>query len=156
MSSLFTAHYINRLRIGDGLDIHLVMQIHSLACMVLGGAALSLPHSLYSSSMGSYNHMSHEFIRLYGCLTLAVGWLVHRCRSVEDGRLHRNISESFGLCYILQSLAMLRAQFTDPSGHSLLHWSIALLFLSIGTLYLYIRITNKIKYFELPNNGSKD
>eukprot|EP01035_Chromulina_nebulosa_P017662 gene17662-23249_t len=136
MSSLFSAHYINRMRIGDGLDVHLVMQIHSLACMVLGGAALSLPHSLYSSSMGSYNHMSHEFIRLYGCLTLAVGWLVHRCRSLED--------------------AMLRAQFTDPSGHSLLHWSIALLFLSIGTLYLYIRITNKIKYFELPNNGSKD
>lgn len=52
-------------------------------------------------------------IRLYGCLRIAVGWVLFHVRDVDDGRFRRSVCEGLGLCYFLQSLAVLRAQFTD-------------------------------------------
>ena len=54
-------------------------------------------------------------LRLYGCLRIAVGWILFHVRSVDDGKFRRSICEGLGLCYCLQSLAVLRAQFTDQS-----------------------------------------
>lgn len=138
----------------DSIDLKLVMRIHAGLCIVVGVAAASLPHTLLPKTIvSSYNHAAHEYVRLYGCMTMGVGWLVWRSQDVRDGRLMRAIAEAFAACYSLQALVMLRAQFTNPSGHSLLHWFIALLFLLLGSLYTNARLRRKIKGFELPGHA---
>ena len=135
------------------IDLKFAMTIHALICIVIGFASFVVPHG-FISAYGTYNHMAHEFVRLYGCLTLGLGWFVWSTKSIKDGRLMRAVSETFCFCYILQALTMLRAQFTDSNGHSLLHWLIAILFLATGVLYGSIRFGRKLKGFELP--GSED
>lgn len=136
-----------------------VMQMHGLGCIFLGLLAIVSPHGLHSSRLAiikqglptQYNHMAHEFIRLYGCLNLGIGWFVWSTRQIQDGRLVRAISETFCICYFLQSITIFRAQWTDPTGHSVIHWMIALLFLTISGLYGYIRYNRKLKSFQLPS-----
>eukprot|EP01041_Mallomonas_annulata_P005878 gene5878-11872_t len=131
-------------------DLKRLMLLHAISCMFSGTACLLLPHSFGAYS--SYNHMTHEFIRLYGALSLGIGWLVWKTRDISDGRLKRAISESFALCYLLQAISMARAQTTNPHGHSAFHWLISISFACIGGLYLYIRFIKKIKTFDLPGN----
>lgn len=100
-----------------------------------------------------YNHFAHEFIRMYGCLTLGVGWFVWNTKSIKDGRLFRAVSETFAICYLLQAAVMARAQWTNPGGHSIAHTVIAVAFLIVGLLYAYIRLGGKLKDFELPGQG---
>ena len=130
------------------------MKVHALICIMIGVITLLIPHSIsFSNESNTYNHMAHEYTRLYGCLTLSIGWLVWSTKDINDGRLLRVISETFAVCYSLQSLAMLRAQFTNPNGHTLIHWLVSILFLCIGSLYAYIRLFHGIKTFELPGMG---
>ena len=133
------------------IDLKLVMRAHGVISILMGFLTFMLPHSAYKSSEGNYNHMAHEYVRLYGCLTLTIGYFVYATQDIKDGRLMRSISETFAICYILQSLTMLRAQFSNPNGHSLFHWIIAMLFLLIGFSYAYIRVIKKIKAYELPS-----
>ena len=133
------------------IDLKLVMRIHGVISIFMGFITFTLPHSVYKSSEGNYNHMAHEYVRLYGCLTLTIGYFVYSTQDIKDGRLMRSVSETFAICYILQSLTMLRAQFSNPNGHSLFHWIIAMIFLFIGLSYAYIRLVKKIKVYELPS-----
>ena len=132
------------------LDLRLVMRFHGIGCMVLGSGTILLPHRFLGEE---YSHIAHEFIRLYGCLTLAIGWLVWKSQTIKDGRLARTLSEVFALSYLLQSFVMLRAQFTNPKGHSFLHWQIALLFLAIGGGYGWARWVRTIRDFALPGHA---
>jgi Zn-dependent protease len=109
-----------------------------------------LPSSFFSTVALGYDHMAHEFMRLYGIINIAVGWLVYRLGPMTDGRISQAISEAFSVCYIAHSIVMFRAQFTNPAGHSFFHWLLALLFGILGGLYIYVRFVKKIKYFELP------
>jgi hypothetical protein len=88
------------------IGIRGVMEIHAVICIVIGFGTFILPHGFYSVKSGGYNHFAHEFIRLYGCLTLAIGYLVWSTRDIKDGRLLRSLSEAFAICYLLQSAAM--------------------------------------------------
>jgi hypothetical protein len=140
----------------DDINLKFVMRIHSLVCIVIGIAAVLLPHGLLqSASRGNYDHLSHEFVRLYGSITLCIGWFVWSTQDIRDGRLMRAVSETFAICYSLQALVMFRAQFSDPSGHSLMHWMIAVLFLSLGSLYGHVRIQRRIKGYELPGHAEE-
>jgi len=96
--------------------------------------------------------MSHEYVRLYGVLNIAIGWLIWKLRDASDGRIGQAIAEAFAVCYLLQFLVMLRAQFSNPEGHSVLHWMVALVFGGLAYAYIYIRFFKKIKYFELPGS----
>lgn len=110
-----------------------------------------LPHRLFNRGDAlHYNHLAHEMVRLYGCLSLGLGWLVYWAADINDGRLVRRVSESFAAAYTIQALVMARAQFTNPQGHRFLHWLLAILCLAIGTLYISVRVFTKIKDFELP------
>jgi hypothetical protein len=131
------------------IDIKGVMQLHSVICIFIGLGTLLLPHRFYSSSSG-YNHFAHEFVRLYGCLTLGIGYLVWNTKDIRDGRLIRALTETFALSYGLQALAMLRAQISNPDGHSFFHWFILFLFVCVSGLYAYSRFAKKIKDYELP------
>ncbi len=132
-----------------------LFRIHALFCMALGLFLSVLPRQFFSSMVSSqYDHMSHEYIRLYGVLNLAIGWLIWRLRDVSDGRIGQAIAEAFATCYLLQFLVMLRAQFSNPDGHSLLHWVVALIFGGLAYSYVYLRFFKKIKYFELPGSHS--
>ena len=57
--------------------------------------------------------MNLSICRLYGCLRIAVGWILFHVRGVDDGRFRRSVCEALCTCYALQSVAVLRAQFTD-------------------------------------------
>ena len=95
-----------------------IMRYHAFTSICLGFATLILPHTFLMEVNDSYSHYSHEFIRLYGCMTLAIGWVVWKSQGIKDGRLARALTETFCVSYGLQSLVMLRAQFTNPTGHT--------------------------------------
>lgn len=99
------------------LDLRIVMRCHALLSIIFGIFTTILPHSIYNS-YSSYNHMTHEYLRLYGVLTLSIGWLVWKIQAVKDGRLAKAVSETFCVCYFLQGLVGVRAQMTNPDGHS--------------------------------------
>ena len=148
--AMITFEHVRRLLNGD---LKSAMKIHASICIIIGTGTLLLPHRFYFFAVGgSYNHFAHEFVRLYGCLTLGIGYIVWSTRSIKDGRLQRSFSEAFALCYGLQALCILRAQFASPDGHSILHWFIGLLFVGISGVYAMIRFTRKIKEFELPDS----
>jgi len=82
-----------------------------------------------------------------------MGWITFNIRSVDDGRFRRSVCESLSFCYLLQALAVLRAQFTDRK--NAVNW-IAIVFLSaIGSCYGRFRFGrggNMIKVYELPQS----
>jgi hypothetical protein len=139
----------------SGVTQKKLFKIHALFCMALGLFLSLLPRRFFSSMANSqYDHMAHECIRLYGVLNLAIGWLIWRLRDITDGRMGQAIAEAFAVCYLLQFLVMLRAQFSNPDGHSLLHWVVALVFGGLAYSFVYIRFFKKIKFFELPGSHS--
>lgn len=60
-----------------------------------------------------FHSLIKTLIRLYGCLRIAVGYILFHVRGVDNGRFRRSVCEGLGLCYFLQAIAVLRAQFTD-------------------------------------------
>ena len=133
------------------MNLKHIMISHGLSSLVLGVMTIFLPHNFYTSKTTGYNHMAHEYVRLYGVMCIGIGYIVLATRNFKDARLLRTYAETFTIIYILQALAMLRAQFTLPTGHSLLHWLIAMMYLLQGFMYAYFRFTkNLIKSYELP------
>jgi drug/metabolite transporter (DMT)-like permease len=140
----------------EKMDLRQVMRYHAYFCITLGFATIMMPHGFLQIEGDGYSHYAHEFIRLYGCLTLAIGWVVWKSQSIKDGRLARALTETFCVSYSFQSLVMLRAQFTNPKGHTWLHWNIAIFFGCLGIGYGYVRFYKKIKYFALPNEHNDE
>jgi hypothetical protein len=95
------------------------------------------------------------FCSLYGCLRLACGWIIWHARPVDDGRFRKHICEALFVCYVLQAMAVMRAQFTGRQ--SVINW-IAIVLLSImATAYGSFRFRkggNLIKIYELPTGGN--
>mmetsp|Transcript_9820 Transcript_9820/g.12436 ORF Transcript_9820/g.12436 Transcript_9820/m.12436 type:complete len:147 (-) Transcript_9820:1020-1460(-) len=131
--------------------------VDALASIIFGCVSLLAPHEFITNIIsGKYNHSAHEALRLYGCLRIAVGWILYNARGVDDGRFRRSICEALCTCYCLQSLAVLRAQFTDK--RNWINW-VAILFLTTaGFLYGKFRFSkggNMIKIYELPSTSSR-
>ncbi len=102
-----------------------------------------------STAISEFNRPN--FHRLYGCLRIAMGWIIFHIRSVDDGRYRRSVCESLCVCYMLQALAVLRAQFTDRK--NTINWIAIVLLLAIGTCYGRFRFGkggSMIKVYELP------
>ncbi|KAG7374106.1 hypothetical protein IV203_013201 [Nitzschia inconspicua] len=123
--------------------------------LVFGLLALLAPHGVLSKIAGGYNHSVHEAFRLYGCLRLSCGWIVWHARPVDDGRFRKHVCEALFVCYVLQTLAVIRAQFTDR--YSTINW-IAIILLSIlAAAYGSFRFRkggNLIKIYELPTGAN--
>jgi len=130
------------------------------ACLsvVFGLGAIFSPHIVVSrlTPLDGYDHNVHELLRLYGCLRLACGWILWHTRRVDDGLLRKHICEALSVCYLLQALCVVRAQFT-ASRHTLINW-IAILILSILAAaygsFRFRRGGNLIKIYELPTGAS--
>lgn len=96
-----------------------------------------------------------DFYSLYGCLRLACGWILWHIRRVDDGIFRRHVCEALLTCYVLQSLAVMRAQFTDK--HVLVNWIAIVLLLSLSAAYGSFRFGSgghMIKVYELPTSGT--
>ncbi|GLD93445.1 hypothetical protein PINS_up002037 [Pythium insidiosum] len=128
---------------------------HAVIAIVSGALCFFTPHSHLSPILGDANntHFAHEFIRLYGALTLAQGWLVWRTRLVSDALIRRTFCQAYCICFCLQSLALLRAQLSAPESHSILHWLNILILGGLGLAYGYFLVFKTIKAFELPGAG---
>ena len=90
--------------------------------------------------------------RLYGCLRLACGWILWHARAVDDGRFRKHICEALFVCYTLQTLAVMRAQFTDR--HNFVNWIAIVLMFIMAMAYGSFRFRkggNLIKIYELPS-----
>ena len=141
-----------------------VMRIHAIFCIIIGFLCIIIPHNIYVSSVlrdgpyKAYDHIAHEYIRLYGCLTLSLGWIVERSKSLRDGALIKIITEAFSICYALQCIVMIRAHISYAKGHTFpyMHVAIAILFGLISILYGYIRLFKKPKDLELPSVMMRD
>ena len=94
--------------------------------------------------------------RLYGCLRLACGWILWHIRKVDDGLFRRHVCEALFVCYVLQALAVFRAQWTDNSGAPVFINILAILFLlTLSVAYGSFRFGkggNLIKIYELPSS----
>lgn len=124
--------------------------------LVFGTISLLAPHGIITKfSGGEYNHSVHETLRLYGCLRLACGWILWHARAVDDGRFRKHICEALFVCYTLQALAVIRAQFTDQ--HTFINWiaiiSLFILAFAYGS-FRFRKGGNLIKIYELPTGGN--
>mmetsp|Transcript_26057 Transcript_26057/g.47091 ORF Transcript_26057/g.47091 Transcript_26057/m.47091 type:complete len:146 (-) Transcript_26057:658-1095(-) len=130
--------------------------VDATASVVFGVLSLLSPHGVLTFvSGGMYSHGVHETLRLYGCLRLACGWIVWHIRSVDDGRFRRSVCEALCFCYMVQALAVVRAQFTDR--HTWWNWVAILLLLLLSVAYGSFRFRkggNFIKIYELPTSGN--
>ncbi|CAI5744683.1 unnamed protein product [Peronospora destructor] len=126
--------------------------VHMVIAVVMGVLCFLTPHSFMSPILGdaSNTHVAHEFVRLYGALTLAQGWMVWRTRLVSDALIRRTFCQAYCICFLLQAMALLRAQVTSPESHSMLHWVNILLLGGLGGVYGYFLVFKTIKAFELP------
>jgi hypothetical protein len=124
--------------------------------VVFGLLSLLSPHGIVSRfAGGEYNHNVHEALRLYGCLRLACGWILWHVRPVDDGRFRKHICEALFICYVLQALAVMRAQFTDR--HSVVNWIAIVVLTTLASAYGSFRFRkggNLIKIYELPTGGN--
>jgi len=134
--------------------LDLLFLFDSVVSLAFGVIALLSPHGLLQKIGGGYNHSAHEVLRLYGCLRIAVGWIVYHIRAVDDGRFRRNVCEALFFCYVLQAIAVLRAQFTDRS--TAVNWIAITLLSLMGFGYGRFRFGkggDLIKVYELPQNN---
>ena len=95
-----------------------LLLLDAIVSLFLGGIALLAPHGLVQAVSGGYNHNTHEVFRLYGCLRIAVGWILYNARRVDDGQFRRTICEALMICYAALALAVIRAQFTEHSSRN--------------------------------------
>lgn len=129
------------------------MSYHACFSILYGLLIVLLPHGFYER-IGNYNYLTHESSRLYGCLTIGIGWLVWSARNIGDGRLVRATTEAFSIAYLSQGLVMLKALYSNIS--TLSRWSLALhllvafSFIVTGSMYAHVRLRYKIKDMELP------
>jgi hypothetical protein len=127
----------------------------AVASVVFGILSLLAPHGILLGIAGSYNHAVHETLRLYGCLRLACGWILWHVRAVDDGMFRRHVCEALFVCYVLQALAVLRAQFTDR--RTIINWLAIVVLLALSAAYGSFRFGkggNLIKIYELPTSGT--
>lgn len=161
MQSLFGKDFAKAIANFDiqKIDVKQIMLYHSYFSIFVGVTTVLFPSFFYSKSYEpkKYDYMAHEFCRLYGCLSLALGYIVLKSRLIVDGRMMKVYCESFGLIYCLQSVSMLLSQFSDPAGsHSFFHFLFAVGSLALGVMYGYIRFNKKMKSYELPGSDLAD
>jgi len=130
--------------------------VDSAVSVIFGSISLLAPHGFISFVSGGYNHSAHEALRLYGCLKIAVGWILFNVRKVDDGRFRRSVCEALCICYMIQSIAVLRAQLTDKKNW--INW-IAIVFLTTSSIlygkFRFGRGGNLIKIYELPSSSTR-
>lgn len=135
--------------------LDLLFLVDAAVSLLFGTVALLAPHGLLQRIVGGvYNHDAHEILRLYGCLRIAMGWIIFHMRSVDDGRFRRSVCEALLFCYLLQAGAVLRAQFTDRK--NAVNWVAIFLLTAIGCCYGRFRFGkggNIIKVYELPQSN---
>lgn len=130
--------------------------IDSIVSISFGIVTLIIPHKLVVVTSSYYNHSVHETVRLYACLRIACGWILWHVRRVDDGLLRRHICEALFVCYVLQAITALRAQFTDdPNNRPWINWIAILILLILSGAYGSFRFGkggNLIKIYELPTS----
>lgn len=137
----------------------------AIGSMIFGIIALLMPHFLVtklflSSSTieqggNNYNHSVHEMVRLYACLRIACGWILWNVRRVDDGILRKHICEGLLVCYILQTITVIRAQLTDRKT-IIINWIAIIILLLLSIAYGSFRFAkhgNLIKVYELPTSS---
>jgi len=137
-------------------QLDLLFFIDATVSLVFGLVSLLTPHGILQSVIRGYNHDVHEVLRLYGCLSIAMGWIIFHIRTVDDGRFRRSVCEALCGCYLLQALAVLRAQFTDRANN--INWIAIVLLTSLGCCFGTFRFGrggNMIKVYELPTQTNK-
>ena len=140
----------------NSFDLKRLFRLHAFSLCVMGVLLTFLPHLVLQTFMNKMDHMTHEVYRLYGVVNISISYIIWKLSNVGDGRVGRLIAETFTICFLFQAAVILRAQLTNPSGHDVWHWLMAIMYLIYGLLYGYIRFVKVIKTFELPGQGHED
>ena len=116
-------------------QLDLLLQAHAATALLAGVALLIMPSSV--ATRLAFDHWSHEFLRLYGCLSLGLAWIVFTTRKLADLLLRKTLAQAFSGAYALQAAVMTRAQVSSPAAHSVLGWVITLCFVGLSGAYAY-------------------
>ena len=136
----------------EAITLNTVMGIHSSLSLVIGLLLVILPHTLFLDN-GKYSFLAHEIIRCYGAVTIGLGYMAYKIRSIKDGRIRRLLAETYFVVYGVTTLCLWKAWISNPASHTL--WAVSLLGLSTFAtfFYGYFRFLKPIKTFELPGSG---
>ena len=94
-----------------------------------------LPHTVFLDH-GKYSFLAHEIIRCYGAVTIGLGYMAYKIRSIKDGRIRRLLAETYFVVYGVTTLCLWKAWISNPASHTL--WAVSLLGLSTFTTFLWI------------------
>lgn len=136
----------------EAITLNTVMGIHSSLSLVIGMLLVILPHTVFLDH-GKYSFLAHEIIRCYGAVTIGLGYMAYKIRSIKDGRIRRLLAETYFVVYGVTTLCLWKAWISNPASHTL--WAVSLLGLSTFAtfFYGYFRFLKPIKTFELPGSG---
>jgi hypothetical protein len=97
-------------------------------------------------------------------LRLACGYILWHIRHVDDGTFRKHVCEALLVCYILQSLAVFRAQLSiSPSRDEesfivwCMNWVAVAVLSTLASSYIFFRFRqggHLIKVYELPTSRS--
>lgn len=136
------------------LKLNALLLIHSLLSLLLGPLLLLLPHSILPPPISS-SHYAHEFLRLYACLTLTIGYITYKIRQIPDHKTRQILCEAFSICYATQALVLSRAQISQPVLHGFGGFCFIIVCATLSGFYGWIRFNGSIKVFELPSSSYK-
>lgn len=134
--------------------------IHAICATAIGALAYVLPHLFeffvlphgeafaIRANQDSASKLEHTTIRLYGALIVAQGWITWHARKTQDAPFRRALVQAYFGCFVLTTLALLRAQLTEGSIFSSLNWLNIGLFAFLSSAYGWFSLVEKIKAFE--------
>ena len=79
--------------------------IHSSLSLVIGMLLVILPHTVFLDH-GKYSFLAHEIIRCYGAVTIGLGYMAYKIRSIKDGRIRRLLAETYFVVYGVTTLCL--------------------------------------------------
>jgi hypothetical protein len=123
-----------------GLLAVIVPNVFEYICLNHAGESLRL-----RDNQGDQTKITHLVIRLLGAMLLALAWIVFSIRQSADAFMRRAIVQAYSLCFIVSSLAMIRAIFTKGGNLSALNYLTTLVYVALASLYGFLASGNKIQ-----------
>lgn len=146
--------------------VDLLFKAHMLFAAVTGTIAVVLPNVFdwfmvhhepgealtLRKNVDEHSKIEHLIIRMYGSLILGQAWITRNVSASRDAHLRRGVIQAYLLTFALTTLALLRAQLTEPAvgarTFTSWNWLNILMFFSLSLGYGWFAFFEKIQVFK--------